>query len=97
MLKQIFASKLETVTGSGRILHNKERYNLYTSETLSVIKSRKMEWGHLEPMGDTRNTYAYAGKREQEKPFIGLLEDNIKMDLKNRRLVVCASELCCSG
>lgn len=50
-----------------------------------------MGWGHLEPIVDVRNTYAYAVKRKREKPLRGPLEDNSKMDLKTRRLVVCAA------
>jgi hypothetical protein len=43
MLRRIFGSKREEVTGGWRKLHNEELYNLYSSlSIIRMIKSRRM-------------------------------------------------------
>jgi len=70
-----------------RTLHNKKLHNLYASQNIRVIKSRKMRWtGHVAYMGDMRNMYnVLVGKSEGRRP-LGRhrlrCEDNIGMDLR---------------
>jgi hypothetical protein len=49
VLRRIFGSKTETVTGGWRPLHNKELHDLYcSSEVITVNKSKQMRWvGHV--------------------------------------------------
>jgi hypothetical protein len=42
LLRKIFGSRREEVTGGWRKLHNEERHNLYSSSNIWVIKSRRM-------------------------------------------------------
>jgi hypothetical protein len=45
VLRRIFASKRDGVTGGCRKLHNKERLNLYSSPIkIIIIKSRRIRW-----------------------------------------------------
>jgi hypothetical protein len=59
VLRRIFGSKRDEVTGEWRKLHNEELHNLYSSpNTIRQIKSRKMRWaGHVARMGEERNVY----------------------------------------
>jgi hypothetical protein len=54
VLRKIFGTETEEVTGDWRKLHNEERHDLYCSPyIIRVIKSRKMRWmGHVVHMGD---------------------------------------------
>jgi hypothetical protein len=49
VLRGIFGTKRDEVTGGWRRLHNEELYNLYSSpSTIRMIKSRRMRWaGHV--------------------------------------------------
>jgi hypothetical protein len=53
VLRRIFGSKRDEVTGVWRKLHNEELHDLYCSPTIvRVIKSRRMRWvGHVARMG----------------------------------------------
>jgi hypothetical protein len=53
MLRRIFGSKRDEVTGELRKLHNEQLHNLYSSPTiLLVIKSKIMRWaGDVARMG----------------------------------------------
>jgi hypothetical protein len=45
VLRGIFGSKRDEVTGEWRRLHNEELYDLYSSPNIiRVIKSRRMSW-----------------------------------------------------
>jgi hypothetical protein len=59
VLRGIFGSKRDGVTGEWRRLHNEELNDLYSSPNIiRVIKSRRMRWaGHVARMGDRRGTY----------------------------------------
>jgi hypothetical protein len=59
VLRRIFGSKRNEVTGEWRRLHNKELYALYSSPSIiPVIKSRILRWaGHVARMGESRGAY----------------------------------------
>jgi hypothetical protein len=56
VLRNIFLSKRDEVTGDWRRLHNEELYDLYfSSNIIRVMKSRRKRWaGHVARMGDRR-------------------------------------------
>jgi len=60
VLRRIFGSKKDEVTGKWRKLHNEELNDLYCSfDILRMIKSIRMRWaGHVARMGEKR---AYTG------------------------------------
>jgi hypothetical protein len=59
VLRRIFGSKRDEVTGDWRKLHNEELHNLYSSPSIiRIIKSRRTRWaGHVARRGDKRNAY----------------------------------------
>jgi hypothetical protein len=56
MLRRIFETKRDDVTGEWRRLLNEELYALYCSPNVTrVISSRRLRWaGHVEGWGDER-------------------------------------------
>jgi len=56
MLRRIFGSRRDEVTGEWRRLHNVELNDLYSSpNTVRVTKSRRIRWvGHVARMGEKR-------------------------------------------
>jgi hypothetical protein len=47
-----FGTKRDEVTGEWRRLHNKELRDLYSTNIVRVIKSRRMRWaGHVTRLG----------------------------------------------
>jgi len=54
MLRRIFRTRREEVTGEWRRLHGEELNGLYSSPNIvRVIKSRRMRWaGHVARMGE---------------------------------------------
>ena len=59
VLRRIFGTTRDEVTGECRKLHNEELNDLYSSaNTVRVIKSRRMRWaGHVARMGEWRGVY----------------------------------------
>jgi hypothetical protein len=57
VLRKIFGSKTDEVTGEWRRLHNEELNDLYSSpNTIRVIKPRRTEWaGHVALMRNRRD------------------------------------------
>jgi hypothetical protein len=53
MLRRIFGSKRDEVTGGWKKLHNKELHTLYSSPTIiRMINSKRMRWaGNVARMG----------------------------------------------
>ena len=69
VLRRIFGSKRDEVTGKWRKLHNDNLKELYSSSNIvRVIKSRTMRWaGRVARMGDRRGVHrVLAGKPERK-------------------------------
>ena len=67
MLRRIFGSKRDEVTGEWRKLHNEELSDLFSSTNIVwVIKSRSMRLaGHVARIGERRGVYrVLVGKHE---------------------------------
>jgi len=72
VLRRIFGTKRDEVTGEWRKLHNEEVCNLYCSPNIfRVIKSGGVRWaGHVARMGEGRGVYrVLLGKPEGERPL----------------------------
>jgi hypothetical protein len=88
VLRRIFGSKRDEVTGEWRKLHNEELNNLYSSpDIIRQVKLRRMRWaGHVARMGEERNVYkVLVGKPEGRRPLgrpTRRWEDGIGMDLR---------------
>jgi hypothetical protein len=87
VLRRIFGSKRDEVTGEWRKLHNKVLHDLYSSPSIiRIIKSWRMRWmGHVARMGEKRNAYRLLvgkpdGKRTLGRPRRRWV-DNIRADL----------------
>jgi hypothetical protein len=59
VLRRIFGSRRDVVTGEWRKLHNEELRDLYSSPSIiRLIKSSRMrKAGHVARMGEKRNAY----------------------------------------
>jgi len=88
VLRRVFRSKRDEVTGEWRKLQNEEFRDLYSlPNVVRVIKSRRMRWaGHVARMGEGRGVHrVLVGKLEGKMPLgrpRRRWEDNIKMDLR---------------
>ena len=81
------AAKRKGVTGEWRKSHNEELNNLYSPNTVRLIKSRRMRWAtHVARMEEGRGVHkVLVGKPEGKRPLgrpRRRREDNIKMDLE---------------
>jgi hypothetical protein len=88
ILRRIFGSKRDKITGEWRRLHNKERYALYCSPNIiRVIKSRRLRWTeYVARMGESRGAYRVLVGKPEGRRLPGRprrrREDNIKMDFR---------------
>ena len=87
VLRRIFGSERDEVTGEWRKLHNEELYVLYCSPSKRLIKS-SMRWaGHVARIGHRRGAYRVLVGRPEGKRPLGRCrrrwqEDNIKVDFQ---------------
>jgi hypothetical protein len=72
VLRRMFGSKRDEVTGEWRRIYQEELCALYFSPNIiRVIKSRRMKWaGHVARMGRGDVRTVPEGRREHEKPRI---------------------------
>ena len=88
VLRGMFGTRRDEVTGEWMRLHNEELNDLYSSLSIVwVIKSRRMRWtGHVARMGEERGVYrVLVGKPEGKIPLgrpRRRCVDNIRMDLQ---------------
>ena len=72
ILRRLFVSKRDEVTGKWRRLHNEELYDLYCSPNIiRVIRSRRMRWAvNVALMVDRRSSYRIlVGKPGVKRPL----------------------------
>jgi len=91
VLRRIFGTRRDDVTGKWRRLHNEELNDLYSSPNIvRVINSRRMRWVvHVARMGEERGVLRVLvgkpeGKRSLGRPRPRCV-DNIRMDLQEVR------------
>ena len=88
VLRRVFGTKRDEVTGEWRELHNEELSDLYyLPDIVRVVKSRRMRWaGHVARMGEGRGVHrVLIGKPEGKRPLgrpRRRWEDNVKMNLR---------------
>jgi len=86
VLRRIFGSRRDEVTGEWRRLHNEELNDLYSSPNIVlVIKPKRIRWaGHVARVGEERGVYrVLVGKQEGKRPLGRPRRrwvDNIRMD-----------------
>jgi hypothetical protein len=73
LLRRIFGSKRDEVTGGWRKLNNEELHGLYSSSGIvRVIKERRMRWvRHVARMGEVKDAYnILVGRPEGRRPLV---------------------------
>jgi hypothetical protein len=83
----VLSGRRDELTREWRKLHNEELNDLYSSNIVRVIKSRRMRWaGHVARMEERKGVYRILVRKSEEKRPLGRhrrrWEDNIKMDLQ---------------
>jgi hypothetical protein len=72
ILRRIFGSKRNGITGGWRKPHNEELHDLYSSPSIiRIITWKRMKWArHVARMGEKRNVYGLlVGKPEGKRPL----------------------------
>jgi len=88
VLRRLFGSKRDEVTGEWRKLCNEELRDLYSLPNIvRLLKSRRMRWaGHVARMGEGRGVHGVLVGKPEGKVPLGRpryrWEDNIKTDLR---------------
>jgi hypothetical protein len=69
VVRRIFGSKRNEVTGEWRKVHNEELHNFYSPPyIIRQVKSRRMRWaGHVARMGKERKVYRVFGGKDRMK------------------------------
>jgi hypothetical protein len=68
LLRNIFGSKKEEVTGEWRKLHSEELHGLYSSGVTSLIIAMRMRWvGHVACLREERNGYRASVNNVKER------------------------------
>jgi hypothetical protein len=69
VLRRIFGTKRDEVTGEWRELHNEKLHDLYFSPSIiRIIKSRRMRWtGHIARMGKKKRNYRLLVRKPEGK------------------------------
>jgi hypothetical protein len=69
VLRRIFGSKRNEVTGEWRKLHNEELHNLYsTPDIIRQVKSWRVRWaGHVARVGEERIVQGFGGKARRKE------------------------------
>jgi hypothetical protein len=87
VLRRIFGSKRDEVTGEWRNMHNEELRDLCSfASIIRIMKSRRMRWvGHIARMGEKKKVCRLlVGKPERKRPLRRPRRrwvDNIRMDV----------------
>jgi hypothetical protein len=76
---RIFGPKRDKVTAEWRRIHNKELYDLHSSNNFLVMKQKRWA-GHVARMGYKKGVYRVLVGRLLGTPW---LEDNIKTDIQH--------------
>jgi hypothetical protein len=88
VLRRVFGSRRDEVTGEWRMLYNEELNELYSLPNIvQIVKSRRIRWAvHVARMGEERGMHrVLVGKPEGKRPLVRPRRkwvDNIKMDVQ---------------